>query len=156
MSPLPQNKLSKGLILSRTKFDPDTGCWNYQMFRTKQGYGRITYRNRKYPAHRVAYKIWFGDFPNHLNVCHHCDNKLCVRPSHLFVGTYKDNSQDAVHKGRTAKQFGELSGRAKLTEEQVLCIIKNTDSGRKIAKKYNVSEALVSMIKTGKTWQHVK
>jgi hypothetical protein len=57
-------------------------------------------------AHREAYRLTYGEIPAGLLICHHCDNRACVRPDHLFLGTYKDNAQDMVRKGRdTGAQY---------------------------------------------------
>jgi len=53
-----------------------------------------------YGPSRQAYKLFIGEIPKNLDVCHHCDNPKCVRPSHLFIGTRKDNMQDCIKKGR--------------------------------------------------------
>ncbi|MFA5027008.1 MAG: HNH endonuclease signature motif containing protein [Candidatus Methylomirabilota bacterium] len=55
---------------------------------------------KRQAAHRVSFHLAFGDIPEGLYICHHCDNKLCVRPDHLFLGTQKDNMQDWTVKGK--------------------------------------------------------
>lgn len=81
----------------------DAGCWNW-LGATAAGYGVIaTERGRQENAHRFSYRAHVGPIPDGAYVCHRCDNKLCVRPDHLFVGTAKDNMRDAVSKGRQAR-----------------------------------------------------
>lgn len=77
-------------------------CWLWTGGRDGKGYGRVWRDGRRQPAHRVAYEILVGQIPSGLQVCHHCDVKLCVRPSHLFIGTQVDNMQDWTKKGKNA------------------------------------------------------
>ena len=86
-------------------------------------------------------------------VMHICDNKACINPNHLRIGTHADNSQDMVHKNRQAK--GEQCGNAKLTEKQVLEIRNLTLPSRHIAKMYGISKTNVLDIKNKKIWRHV-
>jgi hypothetical protein len=112
-------------------------------------------------------------------VLHHCDNPPCCNPSHLFLGTYKDNSEDMVRKGRHPKNKtkylpsgnqhharrtpeimarGERNGAAVLTEKQVIEIRKKRESGvtlRALAKEYKVAKGTILFIVQRKTWKHL-
>lgn len=77
------------------------GCWEWQGARDRKGYGVCAIGNRRTAtAHRWLYEQTHGELPDHIYVCHHCDNPRCVRPDHLFIGTAKDNAHDAIQKGR--------------------------------------------------------
>lgn len=79
-----------------------TGCWLWMGATNTSGYGLIRRRgdSRQTLTHRLAWEWWFGPIPDGMSVLHRCDVRTCVRPSHLFLGTYSDNAKDAVAKGR--------------------------------------------------------
>jgi len=140
-------------------------CWNWHgTTKDGRGYHRPVVSlgpaaNRfYYGASRVSYYIHTGVDPAEKEVCHSCDNPLCVNPHHLWLGTQADNVADAVAKGRHKPGrfgHGEASPSSKLTEVAVRAIRKARGRQRDIARMFGVSQANVSAITTLKTWAHV-
>lgn len=129
-------------------------CWNWTGRVANSGYGQMSVGGRanlkmKY-AHRLSYEMNVGDIPEGMFVCHTCDNKLCVNPSHLFIGTPKENTADGMKKGRIKRVKS-----SKLKEPQVLDIYASQEPHVLIAKKYGVSETIVREIRNGRKWWHL-
>ncbi len=133
--------------------DPVTKCWNWNGPKDRDGYGTFFFNGGKERAHRFSYTHYYHTAPQDLMVCHHCDNPSCVNPDHLFLGTAKDNLQDALKKGRFA--VGKLNGRAKLTVDQVKEILESKESGASLAEKFGVNRSSVNRIRRGEGWGNV-
>lgn len=97
---------------SRVTKSEESGCWEWTMAKAPTGYGILTLARVKRYAHRTAYELANGPIPDGLFVCHHCDNPPCINPAHLFLGSQKDNMQDASRKGRSrgGVAFGDANG----------------------------------------------
>ena len=130
------------------------GCWEWQACTSQAGYGNFGLNGQCKLSHRIMYEIGHGKIPAKMFVCHACDNPSCVRPSHLFLGTQKDNMMDASNKHRIA--HGERGGNATLKEDDVIQIRNSKDKGKEVAKQYNISESTVSKIRLRRRWKHVK
>ena len=145
------------------KTNDDAGCWEWTASKTRLGYGQFKVGGRKgkmLKAHRVSYDLYRGEIGD-LCVLHRCDNRACVRPDHLFLGTQLDNMSDREAKGRGGQKLrrGEGNGRAKLTCEQVLAIRNRHAVGdvsmTRMADEFGVSKTHISHILHRKTWIHL-
>lgn len=141
------------------KRGPDE-CWQWTAGASNRGYGGMSRRIgpgrwSRQLAHRLSWEFHFASPPGEKLVCHRCDNRLCVNPAHLFLGTNADNMADAKHKGRI--RSGEHHGLAKLTAEQVREIRRarseSTVSQRELGLRFGVSESQVSRIVRRTDWK---
>jgi hypothetical protein len=139
-----------------TKVRKGDECWEWQGARS-QGYGRFGLDGVAMGAHRLAWESTHGPVPSGMSVLHRCDNRRCVRPDHLFLGSQLDNMRDAVAKGRTAA--GEGHGRHRLRASQVVAIRERYATGaerlRDLADEHGMSEAVMSLIVRGQKWPRV-
>lgn len=131
----------------------DAACWQWLGRTGGKGYGATHFQREPWWAHRLAYYLSFGAIPENLCVCHTCDNPACCNPTHLFLGTIADNNADMVAKRRHG--FGIRNGNAKLTEADVRAIRNSVAEGRSLADDYDVSPALISLIRNRKVWEHL-
>jgi Na+-translocating ferredoxin:NAD+ oxidoreductase RnfC subunit len=136
-----------------TFFKQSDGCWLWEGSLRGKGYGGYKENGKMHIASRVSYELYKEPIPQGVLVCHKCNTPSCVNPSHLYLGTYSDNTQQAVEEGRQFVAKGELNGSSKLTEEQVIQIRCDTRSQRAIAKDFNISQLHVSRIKRNLVWK---
>lgn len=155
MQPSPVTKQELELYFwARVDFNPD-GCWLWNAKTGTTGYGEFRCYGRLLRSNRTAWEFVHGPIPNDLWVLHKCDVRRCVRPDHLFLGTYLDNIADKVAKNRSHRPRGEKSAVAILKEANVIeirAMLSNGATLRTCAEKFNVSWSCIMNIKNGRRW----
>lgn len=146
----------KDRLLSRISIEGE--CWIWQgSSHLSHGYGQITINDYPNRTHVVSYKLFVGEIPSGMFVCHMCDVRLCCNPSHLFLGTPKDNVHDMIRKGRGSKppvHYGLDNSNATLTDEQVAALRSFVERGatqREAAEKFCCAQSTVWRIVNRKT-----
>ena len=138
------------------KVDKSGECWIWTGAKNPKGYGQAWAwpLQKMWGAHRVSYALEIGPIPKGLLVRHKCDVRLCVRPSHLLVGTQLENMADAVERNRVAR--GERQAHSLLTEKEVVEIrakyVPQKYTQQKLADEYGVARVTISDITRGATW----
>ena len=157
---------AKYLSSARIRFEQkiervtESGCWVWMAAGHPTGYGRFGLKNAVDFAHRASWKLFIGAVPKGMYVCHRCDVRLCVNPAHLFIGSAKDNMQDAAQKGRTrippaSYASDDTHQMAKLTNTQVRCIRSSQLSNIQLAQQFNVVKETIWKAKTKRTFKGV-
>jgi|SRR5947207_6439155 len=137
-------------------------CWVWMGFHSSSGYARFRYQY----VHRLVWEAMYGPIPPGLWVLHHCDNRSCINPKHLWLGTVRDNAQDALRKGRLNlaglrlgnRKRGEARAMSKLTAAKVREIRERAAKGEKysvMAPEYGVCASLISEVARRLRWKHV-
>lgn len=138
-----------------------SGCWEWNR-PEPSGYGHLIVGSRtdgtrrSMKAHRYSYAIYNGTDPGEFEVCHRCDNRRCVNPEHLFLGTRQDNIDDREVKGRNKPQRGSANGSSKLTEDSVAAIRSIAELGmtqREIAQQFGLHRSTVGRIISMQAWK---
>ncbi len=137
----------------------DDRCWEWQKSVDTRGYGHVMWGSpseggKIARAHRIAYELAVGPIPAGKWLLHSCDNRRCVRPSHLRPGNRAENMTDMVERNRR-KNIGcaDENGRSKLTWDQVEAIRADTRGQRIVARAYGISPAQVWRIRSGQQWR---
>lgn len=133
-------------------------CWEWTAGRFRPtygpGYGAFVCTGKTWRAHRWAWQTFVGPIPAGLSVLHHCDNPICVRPDHLFLGDHKANMADRDAKGRQVR--GDRASFRKVSAEQVNEIRRLCRAGeltqQQIGDRFGIDQTTVSLAATGKNW----
>lgn len=128
-----------------------SGCWEWRGSKDSDGYGHLENWDLRRPekAHRVSWRIHFGEIPEGIKVLHKCDNPPCVNPDHLFLGTTKDNSRDMVSKKRW-RGFGKEQ---RLTLDVAREIRASNEPQHILAKRYGVHSRSILSVRRGETFK---
>ena len=132
-------------------------CWNWIGKKDGGGYGVVGWNGRHERTHRVSWMLTRGAIPEGMMVLHHCDNRNCCNPGHLYLGTQAENMRDMADRNRRKGiGLGEANGRAKLTQAQAdtirLLYVSGGTSQQKIAKQFGISQNAVSKIVNNKRY----
>lgn len=157
-------------------FVTKNGCFVWNACLGSSGYGSVRLNGKLCSVHRIAWELEFGPIPEGFCVLHKCDNRQCVNPNHLFLGTHGDNARDRMSKNRNSEHLrkglrngaytcpekrcrGEQNGASKLRKNQVQEIRKlyaqGTNSQRALAKTFGVAQSIIGAIVRREIWQHV-
>lgn len=161
MIPKPTQAQNEARFWSKVK--KGTGCWLWQASTFGNGRGQFRVGGRSVAAHRYSFIITKGPIPEGKEVCHTCDNPICVRPSHLWAGTHHENMLDAQTKKRLKGSRGMVTKNMKLTPKAVL-EIREIYAARtapkwgvnELAAKYGVSRSVITSAAQGKSWAYLK
>lgn len=138
-----------------SRVDTSGDCWNWADSLVHNGYGSFCahLEGRQYwRAHRFSWALFNGPIPEGMGVLHKCDNRACVRPSHLFLGDQRDNLKDAAEKGRI---IGVKNSNSRLTENDVRAIRASEETDEALGQQYGVHPAHISKIRVGRAWRHL-
>jgi len=171
-------KALRALVRFWARVDKSGECWTWTGTLAPGGYGAFSVDNRNRRAHRWIYEQTAGPIPAGHFVCHRCDNRKCVRPEHLFVGTHQDNMRDMVEKGRHWSRLqhhreksvalgkalrahtprGERVAGAKLTENDVIVLRFMSAFGlgeKRLGRIFGLAHSAAAHVAEGRTWKHV-
>ena len=141
--------------------EPNTGCWLWTGACAADGYPRLTIGSltdktkKSVRVNRLVCEMAHG-LPEGMHALHKCDNPICVNPDHIYPGTSQQNTHDCISRmRRTQIKRGSKNVMAVLTEDQVISIRASSEKGVELAKRYGVSQAAISLIKSRKNWGHI-
>lgn len=132
------------------QFHDDQACWNWVGAGKGNGYGHCSMAGASTTAHRKSFMLFYGEIPDGFDVCHSCDNRACVNPNHLFLGTRQENMADAVIRGRT--DGGNRKHLREATVQEVRRQIAKGTPNAIIAKMLDVNRETVRKIKSGQSY----
>jgi hypothetical protein len=133
--------------------DPESQCWLWTASKNNSGYGGFRVGSKIFRAHRFSYEYFNGPLNSNLEICHNCDNKGCVNPTHLRQDTKSSNTIDKIYKKNHCNQVLSVEEVIEIKKAQ-----KNYYRGqvKDLAHFYKVSDRTISYIKQGKRWSHIE
>jgi len=149
-------------LKGKTKLHTSTGCWEWQLSLSSHGYGQPSHKGKVYGAHRLMFMLSNPDISiAGKTICHHCDNRKCINPAHLYAGTPLSNMRDMIARGRAKPTGhpGETHPSAKLTAERVRIIrlmLKDGFGYRSLAKIFRVDRTTIRGIAKGRYWKTIE
>ena len=141
---------------AKVKVGSDSDCWLWAGAKQRAGYGHFRNQSGKtITASRFAYELAYGCIAAGMHVLHRCDNRACVNPAHLFLGTHEENMRDMRKKGRGT--CGVKNKSAKITEAQAreILALKGAAKSKDLAQKYGLNYGAINAIWKGKAWRHI-
>lgn len=149
----------KERFMQKVKVGGAEECWEWQAGIDQSGYGTFHLKGTTVHANRVAAHLFLGfDLDSELYVLHACDNRPCVNPRHLFIGTHDDNMKDMARKERSGAPKGERHSRAQFSDHAVRRIRLMYELGAKpkaISEIFKVAKTGIKHIVKGETWKHL-
>jgi hypothetical protein len=127
-------------FFNKIKVNEETSCWEWTGHIDKAGYGGLTIYDKRYRAHSIMWFMTTGYRPKKNEfICHHCDNRKCVNPGHLYLGSHITNVTDCMNRDRYKKKLSK-----KDIKEIISLYKRKIYSQTELAVKYGVTQAAIS------------
>lgn len=144
-------------FFSKVDIRGENECWIWLGFIQVNGYGQVSYKGKPSKTHRISWLVHNGEIPEGMHVLHRCDNKKCINPKCLWLGTQQENVEDMLNKNRGYVPKGDKHGRSKLVLKEVIEIKEKYNTGKytynNLSKEYNVSAVQIFRIVKNEQWK---
>ena len=153
---------------NKVNIKSENECWEWNASCRNNGYGAFKTKDKTHGAHRLSYELTNGFITDPtLKVCHKCDNRKCVNPNHLFLGTQKENMQDCKNKNRLVIPEGDRFKQGHIPKNSLITndialeiynIIKNRRNNneplrlKNLSIQYNIPYNSIRDISCGRTY----